>query len=68
MAGMYRRLIGICWGVGLLLTVAAIVVRLVPVLSERSNLSARGLAIMAGVLFLCALATGEMERGPSAKL
>jgi hypothetical protein len=67
MAAMYRRLIGLCWGVGLLMTVAALVVRLVPVLEQRSNPSPRGLLILAGVLFLCALATGEMERGPSPK-
>jgi hypothetical protein len=67
MAGVYRRLIGICWGAGVLLIVGALVIRIVPVLEQRSNPSARGILILAGVLFLCALATGEMERGPSPK-
>ena len=62
MSRAYRGLIGVCWGLGLLSMVAGVVFKLAPTLAERTSLSARGGLIMAGVLFLCALATGEMAR------
>jgi hypothetical protein len=62
MARLYRSLIGTCWVLGLLSTLAGIFLRLVPKVVAKTNLSPRAGLILAGVLFLCVLATREMER------
>jgi hypothetical protein len=61
MASLCRRLVQVCWGLGLICMLASVVLRVVPVLRETS-FTTRGGLILAGVLFLCALATREMER------
>lgn len=65
MSRVYRSLIGVCWALGLLCMVAGAVLRFVPIFAERFALSPRGGLILAAVLFLCALATREMERPAS---
>jgi hypothetical protein len=65
MSRVYRVLIAVSWGLGLLSLVAGIVLRVSPALTQRTNVNARGGLIFAGVLFLCALATREMERTSS---
>jgi hypothetical protein len=62
MSRLYRSLAGACWVVGLLSMVVGVVIRLVPMLNQKSPFSPRGGLILAGVLFLCVLATREMER------
>ena len=62
MARLCRSLIRVSWGLGLLCTVLGVLIRLVPYLEAKSTFTARGVLILAGVLFLCALATREMER------
>ena len=57
------RLIGdITYWLGLIGMVVSVVVRLVPSLAARSPLPPRGGLIMAGCLFLCTLASREMEK------
>ncbi len=62
MSRAYRVLIGVSWGLGLLSLALGATLRLLPSLAERMNTTPRGGLILAGVLFLCALATREMER------
>lgn len=62
MARLCRSLVQLCWGLGLLCMLTAVVFRLVPTLAKQTTLDPRGGLILAGVLFLCALATREMER------
>jgi len=62
MSGVYRSLAGACWVVGLLSMVVGAVIKLVPALYQKTPVSPRGILVLAGVLFLCVLATREMER------
>lgn len=68
MARIYRMLAGSCWGLGLLSLMAAVALKLIPAWAERFDMAPRGGLIFASALFLCALATCEMERlqSPSA--
>jgi hypothetical protein len=63
----YRTLFVGSWGLGILGTVGGVVLRVVPGLEAKTGLSARGFLILAGVLFLCALATREMEQVASSR-
>jgi len=62
MSRFYRRLAEACWVVGLLSIVVGVVIKLVPALYLRTPIAPRGLLILAGVMFLCVLATRDMER------
>jgi hypothetical protein len=62
MARLCRSLVQVCWGLGLLCLLGGVVFRLVPILSDRTSFTSRGGLILAGVLFLCSLATREVER------
>ena len=62
MSRFYRSVIEVCWLFGLICTLASIVVRLVPTLQGTLGFSFRGGMLLAAVLFLCALATGEARR------
>jgi len=62
MARIYRRVFELCWGLGYLTLLLAVVLKLVPTWAENLTVSPRGGLILAGVLFLGALATREMER------
>lgn len=68
MVRIYRILAGSCWGLGLLSLVAAVTLKLIPTWAERLNTAPRSGLILASALFLCVLATREMERlnSPSA--
>ena len=65
MASVYRIVLGVCWGLGLLSLVAAVVVKLVPAWGEMASTTPRGGLIFASTLFLCALATREMQKAAS---
>ncbi|MFQ5818130.1 MAG: hypothetical protein ACE5H2_09295 [Terriglobia bacterium] len=62
MTYLYRILVGTCWGLGVLSLGAAMILKLAPVWAEMLNTPPRGGLIFASALFLCALATREMQR------
>lgn len=62
MARLCRSLVQVCWALGVVSMLAAVLFRVAPILSRKTTLESRGGLILAGVLFLCALATREMER------
>ncbi len=66
MARIFRNLLELCWGLGFLSLLAAVVLKAAPHLGDKWVLTARGGLIFAGVLFLGALATAEMARATSA--
>jgi len=59
MAKVYRSALEVSWAIGVLSLIAAFVVRLVPGFIEKYGFSARGALVLAAVLFLCVLASGE---------
>jgi len=65
MARIYRLVFEVCWGLGVLSLLAAIVLKLAPTLVLRLGTSARGGLLLAAVLFLCALTTREMGEASS---
>ena len=65
MLHLYRMFIKVCWGLGLVSTVIAVLLKLAPTLAKRFHTEPHAGLIFAGVLFLCALATREMERAAS---
>lgn len=65
MARIYRTVFEVCWGLGVLGLLAAIVLKLAPTLALRLGTSPRGGLALAAVLFLCALATREMGKATS---
>ena len=62
MSKVYRSVLEVCWGLGLICTVASIVLRLLPILQGKLGVSPRSGLMLAAVLFLCALATGEARK------
>ena len=62
MSKVYSIVLGLAWGIGVICTAAVIVLKLLPILQDKLNLSPRSGVIMAAVLFLCVLATGEAGR------
>jgi len=52
------------WPLGVICIALSIVLRLLPTLQMKLAVSPRGGLLMAAVLFLCALATGEAEKTP----
>lgn len=61
MATLYRILVEFCWAAGVLAMLWAVVLRLVPALNQIAVVTPEGVLIFAGTLFLCTLATREME-------
>ncbi|MGD0009454.1 MAG: hypothetical protein ABSE93_13020 [Terriglobia bacterium] len=61
MSKVYRRVLEACWGLGLICTLASVVVRLLT-LQYKLGVTARGGMILAAVFFLGALATGEARK------
>jgi hypothetical protein len=61
MTRIYRILVEACWAGGLLSLLVAFVLKFVPAAVAAVPLSPRGAVIFAGALFLCTLATREME-------
>ncbi len=66
MARICRLLVTLFWGLGLLSMLGGVALKLVPSLDQRISTEPRGGLIFAGVLFLAALATREMEKATSA--
>jgi hypothetical protein len=64
MGKVYRYVLGISWGLGVICLVATLVLKLLPSLERALGVTTRGGIILAAVLFLCALATGEAGRTP----
>ena len=62
MARLYGILVGTCWALGLLSLVAAVALKCVPAWSETLPITTRGGLVFASALFLCALATREIQR------
>jgi len=62
MSRVYRTVLEVCWGLGVICIVAVIVLRLLPILQVKLELSTRSGLIMVAVLFLCVLATGEARK------
>jgi hypothetical protein len=62
MSKVYRTVLEVCWGLGVICTVAVIVLKLLPILQNKLNVSPRSGLILAAVLFLCVLATGEARK------
>ena len=62
MSKVYSIVLGLAWGIGVICTAAVIVLKLLPILQDKLNLSPRSGVIMAAVLFLCVLATGEVRK------
>jgi hypothetical protein len=55
-------LIAACWGLGLISILTGVLLKLSPALELKFNLKAHMALLGAIVLFLCSLATAEMER------
>jgi hypothetical protein len=64
MSKVYCRVLEVCWGLGLICTLASIVLKLLPILQGKLGVSPRGGMMLAAVLFFCALATGEARKTP----
>jgi hypothetical protein len=62
MARLYSIIVELCWGLGVLSGVAAVLIKLVPSWSPMTNASPTGGLLLSSTLFLCALATREMEQ------
>jgi hypothetical protein len=61
MKHVYRILVEACWAGGLLSLLAAFVLKFIPGAAGMVPLTPRGAVIFASALFLCTLATKEME-------
>ena len=64
MSKVYRSVLEVCWGLGLVSLVAVLVLKILPSLQLMLGVTARGGLIVAAVLFLCVLATGEAGKTP----
>jgi hypothetical protein len=64
MSKVYRSLSEVCWALGLISLVGSLVLRVAPILTAKTGISSRGALILAAVLFLCVLATGEVGKTP----
>jgi hypothetical protein len=64
MSKVYCKVVEVCWGLGLISLVAIIVLKLFPTLQVKLMVSPRGGMMLAAVLFLCVLATGEARKTP----
>jgi hypothetical protein len=63
MTGVYQIVRKVSWGLGMISLVAGLVLRLAMAWRDATwVVSTRGAMIGKGVLFLCSLATAEMER------
>jgi hypothetical protein len=62
MSKIYCRVIEVCWGLGLICTLATIVLKVLLMLNYKSGVTPRGSAILAAACFLGALATGEARK------
>jgi hypothetical protein len=65
MSAIYPILVRVCWALGLLSLLAAVVLKLMPALIDKLGVSPRGGLEFAVALFLCAIATQYFERQKS---
>jgi hypothetical protein len=61
---VYGSVVELCWGLGLISLVAVIVLKVLPILQDKLGVTPRGGMLLAAVLFLCVLATGEARKTP----
>jgi hypothetical protein len=54
----------VSWQLGAICVAASMVLRLLPIVQAKLGVSPRGGLLLAAVLFLCALATGETKKTP----
>jgi hypothetical protein len=64
MSKVYRTVAEVCWALGLISVVFSVLLRLVPALQAKVGAGPRGGLILAAVLFLCVLASGEAGKTP----
>ncbi len=64
MCKVYHWVLGVSWALGVICMVASIVLKLLPNLERALGVTTRGGILLAAVLFLCTLATGEAGRTP----
>ena len=64
MSKVYRTVLGVSWGLGVICLVATLVLKLLPSVEKTLGVTTRGGIILAAVLFLCTLASGEAGRTP----
>jgi hypothetical protein len=63
MSKVYRRVLEVCWGLGLICTLASIVLKpLLMLVQYKLGVTPRGSMMLAAVFFLGALATGEARK------
>jgi hypothetical protein len=62
MARIYRSFMEVCWLLGVVCMVMAVVMKFVPYIASRVSTDSRGMLIFAGVLFLCSVATRAVGR------
>ena len=62
MRKLYRAIFVASWLLGVVCLVAAVVLRFMPTVETKFDISARGGIVLAMALFLCALASKEMEQ------
>jgi hypothetical protein len=54
----------VCWAVGVISLLGSVVLKLLPISPAKLGVSSHGGMILAAVLFLCVLATGEARKTP----
>jgi hypothetical protein len=64
MGKVYRTVLGVSWGLGVICLVGSLVLKLMPSLERSLAITTRGGITLAAVFFLCALASGEVGRTP----
>ena len=62
MSKVYRSVLEVCWGLGLICTLATIVLKVLLMANYKPGVTARASMILAAVFFLGALATGEARK------
>ena len=62
MARLYRSFMEVSWALGVVSLVSGVVLKFSPVLMHRFGTEPRGMLVLAGVLFLCAIATRAVGR------
>jgi hypothetical protein len=65
MSKVYGSVVEVCWALGLISLVVSVVLRLLPILQYKLGVSPHSGMMLAAVLFLCALASGEARKTPS---
>ncbi len=62
MSHVYRFLVSVSWALGFLSLIVAVLLRLIPALAMKTTFTPRGGIVIAGTLFLGALASAEMRK------